>query len=336
MSVRRATSLTAVFAAAFTVLPIAGAVRTRPLTAQPAPAAAAPELPVAVPDEQWTPLYDRVDPALQEALGRALDRNPARRALIRKRLLAVGVVDLTDPARPRFARVNGNVMMYAASLPKIAVLLTAYQAFEDGVLEETPEVHEDLGAMIRISSNEAATAVIDRLGFDHIAATMTDSRYKLYDKSRGGGLWVGKRYAKKGARRGDPLLNISHAATATQVCRLYYLLAAGRVISPERSRQMLEDLADPGLHHKFVSVVEKRAPRARLFRKSGTWKVWHSDSILVWGPDWRRYILVAMVESSVGESILRDLVPVAEEVLRPSILADGDDVELAAAEAVTR
>jgi beta-lactamase class A len=334
VSLRRGSSLAVVAAAAFAVLPISGAVRTRPLAAEPVPVV--PDLPVVVPDEAWTPLYDHVDPVLQKALERALDRAPARRGLLRNRLMAVGLVDLTDPVRPRFARVNGNVMMYAASLPKIAILLTAYQAFEDGVLDETPAIHEDLGAMIRKSSNEAATAMIDRLGFDRIAATMMDPRYKLYDRSRGGGLWVGKRYAKKGARRGDPLLNISHAATATQVCRFYYLLATGRVINPERSRQMLEDLGDPGLHHKFVGAVEKRAPRARLFRKSGTWKIWHSDSILVWGPDWRRYILVAMVESPSGESILRDLVPMAEEVLRPSIRAGGDDVELAGAEVLTR
>ena len=42
----------------------------------------------------------------------------------------------------------------------------------------------------------------------------------------------------------------------------------------------------------------------------------HSDSVLVWGPEWRRYILVAMVESDGGERILRDLVPVVEDVLQ--------------------
>ncbi len=84
---------------------------------------------------------------------------------------------------------------------------------------------------------------------------------------------------------------------------------------------MLADLADPGLHHKFVRAVEQRAPRARLFRKSGTWKVWHSDSILVWGRTWRRYILVAMVESEEGDRILQEVVPVVEEALRPGVAA---------------
>ncbi len=287
------------------------------LAAIPLDSAPAPELPVAVPQESWRSLYDAVDPALERALRAELEKRPAWRDLVRRKKLAVGLVDLTDPAAPRFARVNGRTMMYAASLPKIAILLAAYVAFEDGHLKETPEIKADLAAMIRTSDNPAATRMIDRLGFDKIAAVMTDPRFELYDEERGGGLWVGKRYAKEGRRVGDPLRDISHAATVTQVCRFYYLVATGRVLSPERSRQILADLGDPGLHHKFVGVVEKRAPRARLFRKSGSWRIWHSDSILVWGPTWRRYILVAMVESPQGDEVIRGLVPVAESLLRP-------------------
>ncbi len=288
------------------------------LAAPGAARAEAPELPLNLADGVYRPLYERVDATLQKALEIALQRVPEWRPLVRQKKLAVGVVDLAVPEQPRFARVNGNTMMYAASLPKIALLLAAYASFEDGSLEETPEVHRDLAAMIRTSDNAAATAVIDRLGFEKIARVMTDPRFRLYDRERGGGLWVGKRYAKQGRRVGDPLGGISHAATVTQVCRFYYLLATGQVLSPERSRQMLEDLADPGLHHKFVGVLERRAPLARLFRKSGTWKQWHSDSILVWGPGWRRYILTGMVESPQGDQILRDLVPVAERLLAPS------------------
>jgi len=274
-------------------------------------------LPLSVPDDQWKLIYDRVDPVLEKKLQEVLRRNKLWQSLIDKKRMAVGVVDLSDPLQPRFARVNGRTMMYAASLPKIAILLAAYVCFEDGTLQETPEIHKDLGLMIRKSSNEAATRMIDRIGFKKIQAVLMDPRYQLYDKDRGGGLWVGKRYAKVGDRNPDPILGLSHAATVTQVCRFYYMLAYGRIINPERSRQMLEILSKPGIHHKFVSVLEKRAPLAQIFRKSGTWKTWHSDSVLVWGTVWRRYILVGMVEYEQGGQILKDLVPVVEEILNP-------------------
>ena len=280
-------------------------------------AALPPSLPLSVPDDQWKLIYDRVDPVLEKKLQEALGQNRLWQSLIDKKRMAVGVVDLSDPLQPRFARVNGRKMMYAASLPKVAVLMAAYVCFEDGTLEETPEIRKDLGLMIRKSSNQAATRMIDRIGFKKIQAVMMDPRYQLYDKDRGGGLWVGKRYAKVGNRNPDPMLGLSHAATVTQVCRFYYMLAYGRIINPERSGQILAILSKPGIHHKFVSVLQKRAPLAELFRKSGTWKTWHSDSVLVWGTVWRRYILVAMVESEEGDQILKDLVPVVEKILNP-------------------
>ena len=77
---------------------------------------------------------------------------------------------------------------------------------------------------------------------------------------------------------------------------------------------MLDIMANPELHHKFVNTLEQIAPQAQLFRKSGSWQNFHSDSILVWGAD-RRYILVALTEDPDGEKIMRELVLAVEEVL---------------------
>ncbi|MDX1518840.1 MAG: serine hydrolase, partial [Gammaproteobacteria bacterium] len=123
---------------------------------------------------------------------------------------------------------------------------------------------------------------------------------------------------KNTVRVGDPLSNISHAANADQVCRLYYMLYMGKIISPERSNQMLEILKDPLIEHKFVKALHQFAPEALLFRKSGTWKHWHADSVMVRGKRWRNYILVAFVEHKHGEEILQKIVPTVETIIRPS------------------
>lgn len=269
----------------------------------------------------WAPLYENVDPELQAALEKRLNDNPEWARLIRRKKMAIGLIDMSS-TRPRFARVNGNEMMYAASLPKIAILLTVYASFEDGSLEETDEVHELLGKMIRVSSNSAATALIDMVSMDKIQRVLQDPKQGLYDEKRGGGLWVGKRFASAGPRKGDPMHNISHGATATQVCRFFYLAATGRLINAHRSQQMLADLADPHLHHKFVSQIEERAPGAKMYRKSGTWKQWHADAIMVNGTYWRDYVLVALVESERGESIIRQVLPAIEELIVPNEFAE--------------
>ena len=262
------------------------------------------------------PLRKFLDAPLQQQLDLQLQKNKNWKNLIAKQRMSVCLVDLSGKT-PKFASVNGDKMMYAASLPKIAILLAAYASFEDGSLEETAEIHKDLAAMIRVSSNSAATRMYNLIGFEKIQSVLQDPKYQFYDKSDTGGLWIGKRYASKGSRNGDPLNNISHGATADQVCRFFYLLASKQLINKFRSEQMLADLSRPELHHKFVSQTDQRAPRAKVFRKSGSWKQWHADAILVKGVNWRNYILVGLVESNRGEQIIRKLLPLAEALITP-------------------
>nr|WP_317131432.1 serine hydrolase [Maribacter sp. ACAM166] len=267
------------------------------------------------------PLQKLLDSSLQTNLRDELASHPEWNQLIIQKKMAVGLVDLSNPEKVRFARVNGNHMMYAASLPKIAILLAAMDAIEKGALKETAEVKKDMRLMISKSDNAASTRMIDRVGYEKIEAVMTDPKYAFYDEHKGGGLWVGKRYGGGGDTNREPLKNLSHAATVTQVCRYYYLLANGKLVNQKRSMQMLDIMEDPELHHKFVNTLDQIAPNARLFRKSGSWRTYHSDSILVWGKDSnRRYILVALIDDANGEQIIRDLVKPIEKVLKKPVL----------------
>lgn len=278
------------------------------------------DLPLKVDNSKIKPLKSLVNPNLQAYLEKELMNNPEWKNLINQHKMAVGVIDLSDIDNVKFARVNGNQMMYAASLPKIAILLTAMDAIEKGELIETPEISNDMKLMISKSDNQASTRMIDRLGYDKIEAVMLDKKYQFYDKVNGG-LWVGKRYGGGGDTNREPLKNLSHAATVTQVCKYYYYLATGKLVNQNRSKEMLDIMENPALHHKFVNTLDQIAPDARLFRKSGSWKNFHSDSILVWGKDPnRRYILVALIDDSNGEQIIRNLVKPVEKVLKRSQL----------------
>lgn len=274
-------------------------------------------LPLKIGNESIKPLTRLVDNSLQANLEEEILSNEIWSQLISQKKMAIGIVDLSDPERVRFARLNGNYMMYAASLPKIAILLSAMDAIEKGELTETPEVKKDMRLMISKSDNAASTRMIDRIGYAKIESVMTDPNYEFYDENSGGGLWVGKRYGGGGDTNREPLKQLSHAASVTQVCRFYYLLANGKLVNEKRSKQMLSIMENPELHHKFVNTLNMIAPTARLFRKSGSWKTYHSDSILVWGKESnRRYILVALVDDPDGEQIIRNLVKPVEKVLK--------------------
>ncbi len=261
------------------------------------------------------PLYTLQNSDLQNRLQQLVNSQPKWKRLVDQKKLAIGLVLLNDTSNIKFARINGNNIMYAASLPKIAILLAAMDALDKGEIAETEQLHNDMKRMIARSDNEAATRIMDLLGFEKIEKVLTDPKYLLYDEEQGGGLWVGKRYAKTGKRYPEPIKGISHAATVNQVCRFYYLLINGQLVNFDRSSQMLSIMEDPELHHKFVNAIEKAEPNAKLFRKSGTWHDFHADSILVWGPD-NKYILVALTEDPDGETILRNLALKVDNILK--------------------
>jgi beta-lactamase class A len=260
-------------------------------------------------------LWDHIDPGLQAQVEAAMQQLGLRKE-IREGDLAVVFVDATELDKPRVADLNGDDMMYAASLPKIAVLLAAFQQIDAGKMELDDETEELMVQMIRHSSNPATTELMRRVGKENIARVLLSVRYRLYDPRHGGGLWVGKDYAKAGLWRRDPLNNLSHGATAMQVARFYYLLETEQLVSPEASRKMKEILSDSALQHKFVSALQRINPAARFFRKSGSWRTFHSDSVLV-ERGGRRYIAVALANDPKGQEWLAKIIEALDEIVFP-------------------
>lgn len=263
------------------------------------------------------PIREIQDASLQKFLEEEINSNKTWSRLIKRKQMSIGIVDMSDSIKFKYAGLNDNFMMYAASLPKIAILLASMDAIDKGELLYTNDVKTDLRLMISKSNNKASTRMIDKLGYKKIEEVLRAPRYKLYDEEVGGGLWVGKRYAALGKRYPEPLKGLSHAATTKQVCSFYYQLALGNLISTERSKEMLQIMKNPSLHHKFVNTLDKVAPKADIYRKSGSWRNYHSDSALVWGPD-RKYIIVALINYDYGEQLIRSLVKPLEKVLKKS------------------
>ncbi len=271
--------------------------------------------------EDNAPLWDYHDDALQQKVDRVLaDLGLDDEAS--KKQLSVALIDLADSDAPRVASVNGDVMMYAASLPKIAVLLAAFEKIAQGKMTLDEATEHRLTRMIKVSSNRDATEMMHQVGKEYIARVLLSPRYRLYDPEHNGGLWVGKDYAKAGLWRRDPLNNLSHGATAMQVARFYYLLVTDNLVTPEHSRKMREILADSELNHKFVRALRKIDPEAAVSRKSGSWSTYHSDSVLV-ERDGHHYIAVALSNNAKGSQWLGRIITKLDALLdRDSSAAD--------------
>ncbi|MEZ5403446.1 MAG: serine hydrolase [Bryobacteraceae bacterium] len=264
-------------------------------------------LPLAARADQEMP---KVDPTFQRALEGSLQQMGLRAPLDQGRL-SVSLMDITDPERPRYAGLNDRRMMYAASLPKIAIVLAGFEAISQGMLEYNPAVKEMFTRLIRFSSNLDASRAISAVGFDFIAKVLTSPIYRLYDPVLNGGLWIGKSYGSANAGseywKRDPLANLSHAANSLQVTRFFWLLDQGRLVNPRFSAEMKEIFSKPGIHHKFVKGLDTLPGVREIYRKSGSWRDAHCDAALVEHAG-RKYIAVALMKDEKGGEILPRLI----------------------------
>lgn len=250
-----------------------------------------------------TSLWEWRDKGLQKKLEAAMHRIGLTEALESGRL-SVALVDITDHRRPRVSAINGDKMFYAASLPKIIVMLAVFEKAEAGELTIDQETHEQLYRMIRISSNSDSTALMQKVGKKYIADLVRSPRYLLYDPSHNGGLWAGKDYASRGLWRRDPLHNLSHGATTMQIARFFYLLEVGKLVTPQASREMKQILERKGDGTRFVKGFRQVQPDAKIHRKGGTWRNFHADAALVVRPDGATFIAAGLSESEHGRAWL--------------------------------
>ena len=263
---------------------------------------------------RYPDLWDSTDPELQTALEQMLaGMHPDFMKAVNRQKLAVAVVDVTRLQEPRVASVNGDLMLYAASLPKIAIVLGAFVEAERGDLELNSEVMEELNQMIRKSSNKAATSVLNRVGIEDLAAILQSPQLRLYDPEHNGGLWVGRPYSKGPAWKRDPLHSLSHGASAMQAARLYYLIITEQAVTAEHHQMIGEIFSNPAIQHKFVKGMRDK-PDAEVFRKSGTWRQFHSDSGIVTRPD-MEYIVVALADHEGGGEGLVELIVAIDNLM---------------------
>lgn len=229
--------------------------------------------------------------------------------------ISAGVLDLGPSG---YAMVNGDVVRYGASLPKLLILVAAFEEEARDSLALDDETRSELVRMIRASSNEDAAALVSKLSLDAVIKVADSPRYGLHDPERGG-LWTGKRYMVDEAPEVDPASGLTHTATVRQLLRFYSMLDHGLLVSGKASEEMRRIFVDPTVPltpNMFAGALADRD--VTMLRKWGQWEDFYGDSALIEGPN-RRYVMTALLQSPQGEAFLRDFAVAVDDYFAEAV-----------------
>lgn len=175
-----------------------------------------------------------VNPRLQSKLEQ-IDADLRAKYGITTEQSAVGLLDLKTL---QLAMIHPDHEEYAASIPKVGILLAYFELHPEAATNLTAQTRHELGLMAKASNNEMAAKFSHELGLKQIQAVLNS--YHFYDTNHGGGIWVGKHYGSGSEHYPDPIGGHSHAATVRQLLRYFLSLEQGRLVSPVASHTMRE------------------------------------------------------------------------------------------------
>jgi beta-lactamase class A len=284
----------------------------------------------------------RPQPAAQsERLQRAVDE-AAREALTRfgpvglqEKHLAVTLIDLTDPLKMERASFRGSEPIYPASVVKLFYLVAAHRWLEDGRLKETDELGRALRDMIVDSSNDATHFVLDALTGVSNGAELPPAELRRWAEKRNAvnryfaalgytGInvnqkpWCEGPYGRERQFYGPKFEN-RNKLTTDATAALLAEIAAGRAVTPARSRRMLELMkrdfagtsADPDDQaHGFTGMALEAG--TRYWSKAGWTSTTRHDAAYLELPDGRRLVLVTFTTDHAKE---RDIIPTVARAL---------------------
>ena len=108
--------------------------------------------------------------------------------------------------------------------------------------------------MIRYSSNEDATRVLDWVGSERLLEILQSARYRSTSAGNGG-LWVGKGYGPS-PRTSATRSRTFRTARPRSRSRASTGCSTASACQPDAHRLMKDTLSKPGIQHKFVKGLE--------------------------------------------------------------------------------
>jgi beta-lactamase class A len=272
-----------------------------------------------------------VDEAAKTALEKFRDKG------VKEENLSITLFDLRDLEHPAKGSFRGNERIYPASVVKLFYLAAVHRWLEDKKIEDTAELKRSVRDMIVDSSNEATQYVVDVL-------TQTTGGYELPPKEMEE--WQQKRnavnryfsslgytninvnqktfcedaYGRERVSRGPNGEN-RNKLTTDATARLLLEIATGKVVTAERSAQMMAllkrdysgvstDLDDQG--HGFTGIALHGMDGVKLWSKAGWTSTTRHDAAYIELPNGAKFVLVTFTTNFANE---REIIPTVARVV---------------------
>jgi hypothetical protein len=291
--------------------------------------------------KDFQPIALENSPALQTLLDEAVADAVKKFSLkgLKPDYIAATLIDLRDANRLMTASVRGGQKIYPASVVKMFYMTALHRWLEDGKLKLTPELERGLRDMIVDSSNDATNYIVDVLTDTASGAELEPEKFKVYADKRN----VVNRYFTS---LGYNNININQKTycedaygreqqfrdkgknrnmlTTNATARLLTEIVLGKVVTAERSRQMMDlikrDFAGTSADnddqaHGFTGIAlnNLNLKTAKLWSKAGWTSKTRHDAAYIETLDGLKFVLVVFTENTAKE---RDIIPtVAEKVL---------------------
>jgi beta-lactamase class A len=283
-----------------------------------------------VPPRAYQPIEPEDSPALQTILNTAVGEvlNSYREKNFKIEEIAATLIDMRDPAKLKMASVNGGVRIYPASVVKMFYMAALNQQLEDGKIKLTPELTRGLHDMIVDSSNEATQYILDVITDTSSGSEMPENEFAewSYKRNAVNRYFTAMQYESinvcqktfcedaygreqqfrkyKGENR--------NMLTTNATARLLAEIVLGRIVTPERSRQMMDlmkrdpfaETKDPDDQaHAFTGklLFDRKMTGAKLWSKAGWTSKARHDAAYVETPDGLKFVLVVFTENHANE-----------------------------------
>jgi beta-lactamase class A len=282
--------------------------------------------------QKYSPPVFEEAPALQNLVNQAASEtiNKFSEKNFKPNNLAITLIDLRDPNKLKMAHFNGDIKIYPASVVKMFYLAAVHRWLEDGKIKDTPELRRGMKDMIVDSSNDATHYMVDALTGTSSGAELSPEELKEFALKRNA---VNRFFESLGYQN----INVNQKTycediygrerqfwdggkqrnmlTTNATARLLAEIALGRMVTAERSGQMMElmkrdfsgETKDPDNQaHGFTGIALKNLKDARLWSKAGWTSTTRHDAAYVETPDNLKFVLVTFTTSFANE---REIIP---------------------------